>query len=369
MDAFSTHIPNRKRMKVLFHLGHPAHFHLFKNTISILKEEGFETIIAIKKKDVLEDLLKNAGFSYINLLPSGRKDGFFGLFAGLFKQDIRLFNICKEHKPDLLVGTSVSISHVGLLLRIPSLNFNEDDANAVPYYSILAYPTATKIVSPQSCNNLIWNRKTLFYKGYHELAYLHPDYFEPNRSIVNKYFNSSKPYFLLRFAQLKAHHDHGAKGITSSLAKKMISILEPHGNIFITSERVLEPEFEKYQLNIDPIDMHHFIAFANIYIGDSQTMSAEAAVLGTPSIRFNDFVGRLGYLEELEKKYKLTYGFKSNEVDKLLKKINEILSNKDSSRSWEINRTAMLKDNEDVSSLFVELIKSYQIDNKESFKH
>lgn len=30
-------------------------------------------------------------------------------------------------------------------------------------------------------------------------------------------------------------------------------------------------------------------------------MAAEATILGTPSIRFNDFVGKLGYLEELEK--------------------------------------------------------------------
>ncbi len=35
-------------------------------------------------------------------------------------------------------------------------------------------------------------------------------------------------------------------------------------------------------------------------------MIAEAAVLGTPSIRFNDFVGKLGYLEDLEHKYGLT---------------------------------------------------------------
>ena len=38
-------------------------------------------------------------------------------------------------------------------------------------------------------------------------------------------------------------------------------------------------------MNIDPSDMHHALAFASLYIGDTQTMAAEAAVLGTPSIR------------------------------------------------------------------------------------
>jgi predicted glycosyltransferase len=54
--------------------------------------------------------------------------------------------------------------------------------------------------------------------------------------------------------------------------------------------------------------MHHVMAFASLYIGDSQTMAAEAGVLGVPFVRFNDFVGRIGYLRELEDIYELGYG-------------------------------------------------------------
>ena len=50
------------------------------------------------------------------------------------------------------------------------------------------------------------------------------------------------------------------------------------------------------------------MAFASLYLGDSQTMAAEAGVLGTPFVRFNDFVGRIGYLQELEDVYQLGYG-------------------------------------------------------------
>ena len=54
--------------------------------------------------------------------------------------------------------------------------------------------------------------------------------------------------------------------------------------------------------------MHHVMAFASLYVGDSQTMAAEAGVLGVPFVRFNDFVGRIGYLRELEDVYELGYG-------------------------------------------------------------
>lgn len=35
-------------MKILFHLGHPVHFHLFKNVIKTLKEKKHQVFIFIK---------------------------------------------------------------------------------------------------------------------------------------------------------------------------------------------------------------------------------------------------------------------------------------------------------------------------------
>ena len=129
-----------------------------------------------------------------------------------------------------------------------------------------------------------------------------------NSSSDSSQKEQAKPYFFLRFASLNAHHDSGIKGINTEVAQRLIEILSPHGRINITSERPLEPQFEQYRIKINPLDMHHVMAFASLYIGDSQTMAAEAGVLGLPFVRFNDFVGRIGYLRELEDKYELGYG-------------------------------------------------------------
>ena len=152
-------------------------------------------------------------------------------------------------------------------------------------------------------------KHTVHYPSYHELAYLHPNHFTPDPSVVQGYgIDTTKPYFILRFASLNAHHDDGIKGINTEVAQNLVDILSPHGQIYITSERELEPQFEPYRIRINPLDMHHVMAFASLYIGDSQTMAAEAGVLGTPFVRFNDFVGRIGYLRELEDVYQLGYG-------------------------------------------------------------
>ena len=45
-----------------------------------------------------------------------------------------------------------------------------------------------------------------------------------------------------------------------------MKVLEPFGTIYITSERPFEPQFEKYRIKINPLDMHHVMAFASLYM-------------------------------------------------------------------------------------------------------
>lgn len=303
-------------MKVLVYLGHPAHFYLYKNTIEKLRKDGNEVEILIKKKDILQQLLDNQQWSYHNILKEGRKNNKIGMAWGMFKRTMRQSMFCLKYKPDILTGTSVENSFIGKFLRIPVINCNEDDAAAVPLYAKLSYPWADAILNPFVCNSGKWNAKATKYPSYQELAYLHPNHFTPNKEVVEKYgIDTSKPYFILRFASLKAHHDAGIQGINTEIAQHLIDQLLPHGRIYITSERELEPQFEQYRIKINPLDMHHVMAFASLYIGDSQTMAAEAGVLGTPFVRFNDFVGRIGYLRELEDVYHLGYGIHATPIE------------------------------------------------------
>lgn len=346
-------------MRILFHLGHPAHFHLFKNVIGNLKENGHSIQIVIKKKDVLEDLLKSSGLSYLNILPEGRKNNKSGMAIGQLKQNWALLKLCVKYRPKVLIGTSVAISHVGKLLGIPAINVNEDDAEVVPLYAKLAYPWASHILAPTVCSTGKWQPKTINYEGYHELAYLHPNHFSVSKEIIEKYLGDIKKYFIIRFAQLTAHHDKGITGINKEIALRIISLLESEGNVLITSERPLEAELEKYRININPKDMHHIMAGSSLYIGDSQTMAAEAGVLGIPFIRFNGFVGKIGYLEELENKYKLGFGIPTDQVGRLYSTVEEILQMKNSRQIFQERRVKMLAEKIDVAHFITAFIENY----------
>lgn len=348
-------------MKILVYLGHPAHFHNYKNTIAKLKADGHEVEVLIKKKDILEDLLMSAGIPYHNILEEGRKNTKMGVTVGILKRARRLNKFCNSFHPDLLTGSSVENSLIGPLRGIPVISIGEDDASVVPNYARLTYPGATVILCPQSCDCGKWDNKAVKYPGYQELGYLHPDNFTPDINIVRKYINTESPYYLMRFSGLNAHHDVGIRGINNDIALRIVALLEPYGRIYITSERPLTPELEKYRMAINPLDIHHVMAFSDMYIGDSQTMAAEAGVLGVPFVRFNDFVGRIGYLNELENRYQLGFGIKPNEEEKLYKTIEDLLAMPDRKAVFQQRRQAMLDASINFADFLTDYIESYHI--------
>lgn len=346
-------------MRILVYLGHPAHFHLYKNAIKNWENNGHNVDILIKKKDILENLLKNGGYKYHNILEEGRSDSKLGMILGIFKRAYRMWRFTNKYRPDIMTGTSVENSIIGPLRGIPVVNLEEDDADIIPLYAKLTYPHSSVILTPDVCDNGQWNEKSTKYSSYHELAYLHPNHFIPNKAIVEKYFSVDKPYAIMRFVKLNAHHDAGIKGINGDIAKRLVEIMKPYMDIYITSERELEPELEPYRIKINPIDIDHVMAFASLYVGDSQTMAAEAGVLGVPFVRFNDFVGRIGYLRELEDVYQLGYGIKTNEVDKLYQVVENLVSMSNRKEVFWARKEKMLEDKIDFAKFLTWFIENY----------
>ncbi|MCK4824015.1 DUF354 domain-containing protein, partial [bacterium] len=159
-------------MRVLIDIGHPAHIHLFKNMIWNLKKKGHEIKITARDKDVALQLLDAYGFEYEN-----RGEGYTGLFRkaiGVIKINHRLYTIARRFKPDIVIGVhNPYIAQVGKLIRIPSIIFTDTEHAKLANY--LTFPFTDVICTP-SCFNKDLGKKQVRYNGYHELAYLHPNY-------------------------------------------------------------------------------------------------------------------------------------------------------------------------------------------------
>ena len=305
---------------------------------------------------MLERLLDACGWSYHNLYARERAGGRAEIVRSLLVRERAMFGLVRRLRPHLMIGTSAEIAHVGKLLRIPSLVVNEDDWDVVPLFSWMAYPFAARILAPASCRVGRWVHKTTTYEGYHELAYLHPNHFRPDSRVRAEL---GERFFIVRFARLNAHHDAGRTGIPEDLARKLIDGLTAKGRVYVTSEKAMGPEWQNLKYPLPPDTIHDALAFADLYVGDSQTMAAEAAVLGTPSIRFNDFVGQIGYLEELEHRYGLTKGIRTSEPTLLLETAKAWTSEGSSKGAWAERRGRMLSERIDVAQFMSRFIEEF----------
>jgi len=348
-------------MRVLFDLLHPAHYHLFKHVISGLVDGGHEVEIIARQKDCLAELLARSGFEY-RLIPRRGGGGLFVLGVETIRATLKAIRLSLGKRFDLMVGTSISVGPAARVTGSKSIIFEEDDAKAVPVYARLGYPFAHYVVTPKCLEFEGHGKKHITYPGYHELAYLHPNRFTPEKGILKELgVEKEERYFLVRLVALRAHHDIGEKGIGTEQAKMIIEKLSGYGRVFISAESTVDPGLEKYLLRTPVDKIFDVLAFADIVIGDSQTMTAEAAVLGTPALRCNTFVGRLAYLEELEHKYGLTRGFLPKDFEGLMAELDGWLGQDDLKEQWEQKRQKMLDECVDLTDwilvLFDKLVK------------
>lgn len=88
-------------------------------------------------------------------------------------------------------------------------------------------------------------------------------------------------------------------------------------------------------------------------------MTAEAAVLGTPALRCNDFVGKLGYLKQLEDEFNLCFGFRTDQKQALIEKAAELASANGLKNEWKFKREELLKNTIDPTIFFVWFLENY----------
>jgi len=347
------------KMNILIDIGHPGHVHLFKNIAKKLAANGHSVIFAARKKSMIISLLDSLGFPYF--IASKPRTGLIGLFYEMLEHDWHVLKLTLKYKIDLLMGTSVAAAHISKITRAKSMVFNEDDSDYVKLFAAAAYPFADYIVTPKVLRDTP-SKSYRQHNSYHELAYLHPENFVPNPSILETLgVEEGEKFYILRLVAFKAHHDVGHGGITPQMQTDLINYLTTTGKVFITMEGEIPEEFAKYQLPLPPDQIHHALYYAAMLISDSQTMTMEAAVLGTPAIRYNTFVGRCSVITELEDKYNLALGYKPGEEVLFMKKISELNESEDTKKLWNNYKENMLADKEALDHWVINLI------NKEIF--
>lgn len=335
-------------------VGHPKHVHFWRNIIYKLEADGHKTLLLASKKDITLNLLDSFNLPYLTVGTNQRNLAM--KLLGMVINDYKALKISKEFKPDIFLS-GISLSHVSKIMNKPCLFFT--DTENAQFAHLMAFPFSDYILTPTCFNSKISSKKHVAYNSYEELSYLHPKYFKPDPSIVSSLrLNKNRKTILVRFVSWGASHDLNDKGFSNRV--DLIMSLDKYGQILISSESQLPIELEKYRLNIPPEKIHHLMYYVDLFIGESASMAAECAILGTPSILVS--TSKRGFTDELETKYGLLYTFSDilSSQELALKKASEILSNDYCKSEWLKKRNRLLEDKVDVVEFVVKFIENFR---------
>ena len=331
--------------RILIDIGHPGHVHLFKHVAHHYIDQGHAVLFTVRDKECEIELLKHEGFSHISFGKHYKT--IKGKLWGLLKFDAKMLQTALRFKPDLFLSHgSIYAAHAAGVMGKPHLSL-EDSGNME---QIRLYRPFTHTILTPSIFNKDLGPKQVKYKGYHELAYLHPNRFSPKRALLESAgVDVDQPFAVLRFISWNASHDRGQHGLSNDQKTKLIEHLSQKMKVFISAEVDL-PEHLGYQLKIEPYMLHDLLDYATIVISEGATIAAEAAVLGTRSAYINSI--KVSYCKDLE-----TYGLLEDLTDKpVITKVDELLAM--DPQTLQQRREKMLADKIDVSEFLIDFIES-----------
>lgn len=346
---------------VLFDINHPAQVHLFRPAISELTARGHDTLVTSREKELTTDLLDAYGIEHTTLTTAGT--GTASLATELVVREVKLLTLARQFDPDIIVSRlSPAAAHVSTLVGCPNLVLTDTVVPSTLMRLLnygLTLPFVDHLCVPPGFD-LPFSAVETTTLGFHELAYLHPDRFEPDPDrLTAAGVSVDEPYFVLRFASWDAYHDLGETGWSQQGKRDLVSFLDDHGTVYITSETQLEPAFQDYHLSVPPHLIHDLLSFADLYLGDSQTMATEASLLGTPAIRVNSSVGgdEMSNFTELQERELL---FSYTDERSAITKAREIVTGSDAASDWDEKRSALVAEQQDVTAFILDQVLNRQ---------
>lgn len=330
----------------------PPHVHFFKHAIEALEAAGHTVHVFVRDSEITTDLLDCYDIDYTVLAENWLDGSLVSLGAMQAVYETRLLRRMREIEPDVVTGVGgLEAAHAGRLAGARSVVFTDTEHATVS--NRLMAPFADTIWTPK-CFTGDFGRKHVRYSGYQELAYLHPDRFDPDPNVLLAAGVSvDRPLAVVRFTEWDALHDIGAEGLGDPV--DVVNRLEAAGyQVRITTETSLPHDLSNRYLDV-PIDrIHDLLAYATVYLGEGATMAAESAVLGTPALYVNTL--RMGYTDELDARYGLLYNFQGAYRHENALRMAERIARGIYHTDWEANRDRLLEETVDTTAAILDAL-------------
>lgn len=267
-------------MNILFDLLHPADVNLFKNSIYKLKNEGQSVFLTFRQRGVLEIIARSEFPDFILNRLGIHRNNLAGKVYSIIQREVLAFRFLRKNKINLVVCQGLACGIACKLLGVKILHYDDDCEYRLTF--LLGKWFSDIDVMPDF---IPFSGKNFFkYKGFKELAYLHPDYFTPYNGVLSEY--GLQPYnyvFIREISNVSVNYSNHSgllPEILNHLIKNRIKIL-----LSIEDKSLMKDYSENCIILKEPVDhLYSLIYYSKYVISSGDTVARESCLLGSPCI-------------------------------------------------------------------------------------
>jgi hypothetical protein len=333
-------------MRLLIEAHHPAHIHFFRNAIRIWKERGDDVLLLGRDRDVMRKLLLAYSFIPHEILTREGKNNRIPMQEMLQRQ-LKVMGKIRAFQPDAVLSLMGSYTQSAFLFGLPNVIFTDSEFQSLNHR--IAHPFATRIYTPE-CFWKDLGPKQIRYRGYHELAFLHPSRFTPRPEVLG-FMGNPEPgsYLVLRMSAWNTLHDIGKQGFGKAFDAFMAALVDRIQVFLVPEGGALPEKWESHRLRIPPEWFHDALAFARLVVTEGASTASEAACLGVPAVYLN--TTQRGYLNDQERRYGLVSNF--TDPDAALRRTLALLDAPADPERYREARARLVTDHIDVTDYVV----------------
>jgi len=316
----------------------PKQLHFLGELGKKLETKGHNVFRTTRHYKELNELIKLRNIASVRFLSVGKHGGasLEGKLAASMKRTEKLAHIISRLKPDISIAfASPEAARTAFGLQIPHYTINDSPhANAVARLTI---PISSKLFSPAIIPKKVWTNlgarrdKIIQYNALDPIVWLKT--FTPDSMVLDELnLDRTKPIVIIRveetFASYLLKHVPDRRSVTIPIIKRLVNYFD-HAVQIVVLPRYLEQISSirtAFQNEVivpkGVVDGPSLLFFSSLFIGAGGTMTAEAAMLGTPTI--SCYPGEPTLVEKFLKRRKLVVRAKDPEkaVKRAIKSIN-----------------------------------------------
>jgi predicted glycosyltransferase len=270
-------------MKILVDVHHPVDINFFKNAIRILTtKHDCHVEIAVQPRGRIVPILQRELPDYHSVRIGTHRKSFAGKVYDAGVRFLGFVSYLRRGGFDVAVGFGgISLCHATYVLGKPSVIFDDDPEFGIGFYPYK--PFATRLVMPQHIP--VHGKNVVSYRGFKELAYVHPNHFKPDEGALQEYGLSPGSYVFVReVSNISMNYTHLEEGQLADVCRRLRTL---GLNVVLSLEdKSLTDRFAPHCIILqEPVrDIYSLMHFALLAISSGDTMARESCLTGTPVI-------------------------------------------------------------------------------------